>query len=44
MMVGPLLVLVEGRLDFAEICCGVSRPKIHVLGHLLSKNLIYHRV
>jgi hypothetical protein len=42
-IIGPLIVLVEGRLDFAEIYCGVSGPKIHVLGGLVSGNLIYHR-
>jgi hypothetical protein len=32
--IGNPIVLVENRLDFSEICCGVSEPKIHISGLL----------
>jgi hypothetical protein len=41
--VGPLIVLVEGRLDFVEIFCGMAGPKISStidLDHLVSKQVI----
>ena len=43
-MAGPLIVLGEGRLDFAEICCGVSGPKMSHFGPSVSEKVIYPRL
>ena len=43
-IVGPPIVLGEGRLDFAEICGGVSGPKMSHFGPSVSEKVIYPRL